>query len=90
MGGGLGTPSGHAATPSGQHRNPVLPLGYTSLDLGWVEVIAGVRVTGKNLGTLCKTPYRVNIFDAVRPSGNGLEIQRWRRKTERFMSRHFS
>jgi hypothetical protein len=54
-----------------------------------VEVIAGVRVTGKDLGTLSKMPYRVNTFDAVRPGDNGLEIQSWKRKTKRFMPLHF-
>jgi hypothetical protein len=45
------------------------------LDLGRVEVIAQVRVNGKNLGILWKPPYRVNITDAVKIDENDLEIE---------------
>ena len=45
------------------------------LDLGWVEVIAEVRLNGRDLGTLWKLPYRVDITDAVRSGDNDLEIR---------------
>ena len=45
------------------------------LDLGWVEVIAEVRLNGRDLGTLWKPPYRVDITDAVRSGDNDLEIR---------------
>jgi hypothetical protein len=44
------------------------------LDLGNVQVMAEVKVNGKNLGILWKSPYRVEITDAVRPGKNDLEI----------------
>jgi hypothetical protein len=45
------------------------------LDLGWVEVMAEVRVNAKDLGILWKTPYRVDITDAVHSGNNDLEIR---------------
>jgi hypothetical protein len=45
------------------------------LDLGWVEVLAEVRLNGRDLGTLWKLPYRVDITDAVRSGDNDLEIR---------------
>jgi hypothetical protein len=45
------------------------------LDLGWVEVIAEVRLNGRDLGTLWKAPYRVDVTDAVRVGNNDLEIR---------------
>ncbi len=45
------------------------------LDLGRVEVIAEVRLNGKDLGTLWKPPYRVDITDAVRSGNNDLEVR---------------
>ena len=44
------------------------------LDLGKVKHVAEVRLNGKNLGVLWTAPWRVEITDAVRPSGNVLEI----------------
>ncbi|MBC2664214.1 alpha-L-arabinofuranosidase [Novosphingobium flavum] len=44
------------------------------LDLGRVEVIAGVRVNDVDLGTLWKEPFRVDITDAVRPGRNTISL----------------
>jgi hypothetical protein len=58
-----------------------LPDGFTGrdrrlfLDLGKVAVMAHVTLNGKDLGILWKTPYRVDMTDAVRPGSNALEIQ---------------
>lgn len=45
------------------------------LDLGAVENVAQVRLNGKDLGVLWTAPWRVSIADAVRPTGNRLEIE---------------
>jgi hypothetical protein len=48
--------------------------GRLILDLGKVQHVAAVRLNGRNLGTLWTAPWRVDITDALRPSGNLLEI----------------
>jgi len=45
-----------------------------ALDLGEVKYAAQVRLNGKDLGPLWTKPFRVEITDAVKPSGNVLEI----------------
>ena len=45
------------------------------LDLGTVHEIAEVTLNGKKLGTLWCPPYRVEITDVVKQSGNRLEIK---------------
>jgi hypothetical protein len=45
------------------------------LDLGWVEVIAEVKLNGKAMGSVWKPPYRVDITEAVRSGDNELEVQ---------------
>lgn len=45
------------------------------LDLGRVAVSAQVRVNGKDLGTLWKPPYRVDITGAARAGDNALEVR---------------
>jgi len=45
------------------------------LDLGRVEVIADVKLNGRDLGILWKPPFRVDITDAVRAGDNDLEIR---------------
>lgn len=44
------------------------------LDLGRVEVIAGVRVNGREAGSVWREPYRIDITDVVRKGSNTLEI----------------
>ncbi len=44
------------------------------LDLGRVEVIASVRVNGRDAGTVWKEPYRLDVTDLVRAGVNTLEI----------------
>jgi hypothetical protein len=50
------------------------PKSEVFLDLGSVEVMARVRLNGKDCGIAWKPPYLVDINDAVRPGGNDLEI----------------
>ena len=45
------------------------------LDLGRVEVLAEVKVNGKDLGTLWKPPFRVDVTDAVHAGNNDLEVR---------------
>ena len=45
------------------------------LDLGRVEVMASVRLNGKELGIAWKRPFRVAIGDAAKPGSNDLEIR---------------
>jgi hypothetical protein len=44
------------------------------LDLGEVKVVAQVRLNGKDLGPLWTKPFRVDITEVVKPSGNLLEV----------------
>jgi len=44
------------------------------LDLGKVAVMAQVRVNDKDLGTLWKPPFRVDVTEALRPKDNLLEV----------------
>jgi hypothetical protein len=44
------------------------------LDLGAVRELAEVRLNGKPLGVLWTVPFRVDITDAVKPTGNRLEV----------------
>jgi hypothetical protein len=44
------------------------------LDLGRVEVIAEVRVNGREVGLVWQEPYRIDITDAVHKGINDLEI----------------
>jgi hypothetical protein len=48
--------------------------GRLFLDLGDVRSVAEVRLNGKKLGILWCFPWRVDITDAVKPTGNVLEI----------------
>jgi hypothetical protein len=51
------------------------PKSKIYLDLGNVQVIAQVRLNGRDLGILWKPPYRVEISGAVRPGENTLEVK---------------
>lgn len=44
------------------------------LDLGEVQVIAGVKLNGRDLGVLWKPPHRIDITDAAGPGSNALEL----------------
>jgi hypothetical protein len=46
-----------------------------TLDLGDVRNLAEVRLNGKNLGVLWALPFRVDVTDAIKPTGNSLEIE---------------
>ena len=45
-----------------------------TLDLGDVQVMARVKLNGKDLGILWKPPYRVEVTGALKPGENRLEI----------------
>lgn len=45
------------------------------LDLGTVEVMAEVTLNGKNLGTLWKAPYQVDVSQAIKAGTNELVIK---------------
>ncbi len=44
------------------------------LDLGRVEVLARVTVNGKDLGTVWKAPYRVDVTDVVHAGANQVSV----------------
>lgn len=44
------------------------------IDLGKVQVMAKVRLNGKDLGILWKPPYRIDVSSAAKPGDNDLEI----------------
>ena len=45
------------------------------LDLGRVAVMAQVMLNGKDLGTLWKPPFRVDVTDAIQAGKNRLQVQ---------------
>lgn len=49
--------------------------GRLVLDLGQVGCMAEVVVNGQNMGTLWKTPYRIDITDALQSGQNDLQIR---------------
>jgi alpha-L-rhamnosidase len=55
--------------PAISHQSSVI-----TLDLGRVEVMASVTLNGKDLGILWKTPYQVEVTDALKTGENTLEI----------------
>jgi hypothetical protein len=46
-----------------------------ALDLGEVRELAEVKLNGKSLGVVWSPSFQVNITDAVKPSGNVLEVE---------------
>jgi len=54
---------------------PSAPNTKWMLDLGDVEVMAEVKLNGKDLGILWKPPYRVEVTSAIQSGGNKLEIK---------------
>ncbi len=55
-------------------REALPESGRLFLDLGAVKDVAEVRLNGKKLGILWCSPLRVEITDAVKPTGNLLEV----------------
>ncbi len=45
------------------------------LDLGEVKNLAEVVINGKSLGIVWKTPFRVDLTDALKPGANAVEIK---------------
>ena len=45
------------------------------LDLGKVEVMAEVKLNGKDLGILWKQPYQIDVTAALKPGKNRLEVK---------------
>ena len=45
------------------------------LDLGKVKELAEVRLNGRNLGVLWAPPFRVDVTDAIKATGNRLQIE---------------
>jgi hypothetical protein len=45
------------------------------LDLGDVKDVAEILVNGKNMGTLWKPPYRIEISNAIKAGPNAIEIR---------------
>lgn len=62
-----------SAHPTANDQQPSIPRRWL-LDLSRVEVMAQVTLNGKDLGVLWKTPYQVEITEAVRPGENVLEV----------------
>ncbi len=69
--------SGEAAYTRTIELRPELfgPSRRVYLDLGRVEVMARIRLNGKDLGTVWKPPYLVDLTSAAHPGSNALEVQ---------------
>jgi hypothetical protein len=51
------------------------PKSKVFLDLGDVQVIAEVRLNGRDLGILWKPPFRVDVTDVLKSGANELEVR---------------
>ncbi len=49
--------------------------GRTFLDLGTVEVVAGIKINGKDMGVVWKTPYRMETTGIWKSGNNTIEIE---------------
>ena len=67
--------SGTAAYQTTFVAGPVVPDQAWTLDLGKVEVMAEVKLNGKELGILWKPPYQVDVTAALQPGANRLELK---------------
>ena len=67
--------SGTATYRKGFSFQSSVPSHRFYLDLGKVEVMAEVKLNGKDLGILWKPPYRVDVTDALKPGENTLEVK---------------
>ena len=56
-------------------RSDIVDKNKLCLDLGKVEVMARVKLNGKDCGIAWKPPYRVDISDAVKLGTNKLQIE---------------
>jgi hypothetical protein len=56
-------------------ETPRRPGEHLTLDLGDVKSLAEVHLNGKDLGVLWALPFRVDVTDAIKPTGNRLEIE---------------
>jgi hypothetical protein len=71
----------HFSGTAAYTRTVNVPAGFIEkgkrvmLDLGRVEVIAEVRVNGRDAGIVWQEPYRIDITDAVHAGDNALEIR---------------
>ncbi|MBI5693985.1 MAG: glycoside hydrolase [Verrucomicrobia bacterium] len=52
-----------------------LPSTRVWLDLGQVRELAEVKVNGRSCGIVWAPPFRVDVTDALRPTGNVLEVE---------------
>jgi len=56
------------------NKKAIYRNGRIFLDLGELKDVAEVRLNGKKLGTLWCAPWRIEITEAVKPTGNLLEV----------------
>lgn len=56
-------------------HNLILSKRRLYLDLGWVDVVAKIRLNGKDVGTLWKRPYYIDITEHVKPGDNELAVE---------------